>query len=447
MGLFSRKKKYKKGSTVRVIDIQASYPEGSKDYVIIESMLTGIPINVAVPGTTNAYRTYEAQVGETYRKYNGFADFGAQQLRTIIDLRIAFIAGEGISISCQDERTAAWIEMFLQKNELTGSALTNAVKGAEMAGQCLLLLKEGIWKDGSVYIKASRVPYVSRIPYRAVYSDILIRDKIIDIQIKKEGMWVSAGYSNFIYVRTGGDDTNSQGPVTKTGVVLTDIENYDRAIKDMRRNNHIFARVTPTFQTKDNSETKSLTDMLAKMKWKIGQAFIGTAKFAYESPEAGAYENLTAELVATIKTISSVTGVPVHWLGYVDLMSNRATAQTLYELIKNGTIIERILWQQGLYDMILKGQELYIDAGGEELSKLNYDFEVKLPLIDFSEFLERVKALNLAYGDAAISIDDYRNMLPGIDPLKTRRAIEKAEKEARAQLVKAGVPKLNVEGE
>jgi len=447
MGLFNRKKKYKKGLVKRIISIQASVPEGSKDYVIIESMLTGIPVNVSVPGTTNAYRTYEAQVGETYRKYNAFADFGSQQLRTIIDLRTAFIAGEGISISCQHERTAAWIETFLRRNELVGSGLTNAVKGAEMAGQCLFLLKEGIWRDGSIHIKVSRVPYVSRMPYKAVYSDVLIRDVIIDIQIKKDGMWVSAGYENFIYVRTGGDDTNSQGPVTKAGVVLTDIENYDRAIKDMRRNNHIFARVTPTFKTESDAETKALQTMLSKLKWKIGQAFIGKAKMAYESPETGAYENLTFEMVATIKTISSVTGVPVHWLGYVDLMSNRATAQTLYELIKNATVIERVLWQQALYDMILKGQELYIDAGGEELPRLNYDFEVKLPLIDFSEFLERVKALNLAYGDEAISIDDYRNMLPGIDPLKTRRAIEKAKKETENQLIKMGIPKLKEEGE
>jgi len=258
---------------------------------------------------------------------------------------------------------------------------------------------------------------------------------------------VSAGYGNFIYVRTGGDDTNSQGPVTKTGVVLTDIENYDRAIKDMRRNNHIFARVTPTFKTKDNKETISLMKSLADIKWTIGKAFIGSAIFGYESPETSAYENLTAELVATIKTISSVTGVPVHWLGYVDLMSNRATAQTLYELIKNATVIERVLWQQALYDMIAKGQELYIDAGGEGLSKLDHDFEVRLPLIDFSEFLERVKALNLAYGDEAISVDDYRNMLPGIDPLKTRRAIEKAKEEDGNQLVKKGVPIFKEEGE
>lgn len=444
--LFFRRKKAKRGLARKTISIQASYPEGSKEYVMIESMLTGIPVSVAIPGITNAYRTYEVQVAETYRKYNSFADFGSQQLRTIVDLRTAFIGGEGISISCQDERTAAWIEPFLRESEMTGANFVNAVKGAEMSGQSLFLLKRGLRRDGSVRIKISRVPYVSRVPYKVVYSDVLIRDRVADIQVKKEGMWVSSGFRNFIYIRTGGDDTNSQGPVTKVGVVLTDIENYDRAIKDMRRNNHIFARVTPTWEVGTDSEAKALIAKLAELRWKIGNAFIGKAKFDYKVPKTGAHENLTYELVATIKTISSTTGVPVHWLGYVDLMSNRATAQTLYELIKNATLIERVLWERSLYDMIVKGQELYIDAGGEGLSRLNYDFEVKLPLIDFSDFLDRVKALNLAFTDEAISIDDYRNMLPGIDPLKTRKAVEKSRKEDRDQLVKMGLPKIK-EGE
>lgn len=445
MKLFSRKKKIK-NLFKRVISIQAS-SEGAKDHVIIESMLTGIPINIAVPGITNAYRTFEIQVAETYRKYNSFADFGSQQLRTIIDLRTAFIGGEKISISCQNKRTANWIETFLRMNGLMGVNFVNAVKGAEMSGQCLFLLKEGIWRDGSIYIKVSRVPYTSKVPYKPVFSDTIIQDSIIDIQIKKEGVWISAGFKNFIYIRTGGDDANSKGPVTKTGVVLTDIENYDRAIKDMRRNNHIFARITPTWEVNTESEGKALISKLAELKWKIGQAFIGKAKFDYKTPKSGAHENLQAELVSTVKTISSVTGIPVHWLGYVDLMSNRATAQTLYELIKNATLIERVLWENGLYDMIIKGQELYIDAGGEGLSKLNYDFEVKLPLIDFSDFFERVKALNLAFTDEAISIDDYRNMLPGINPLKTRRAVEKSEKEVENKLVKMGLPGSKEEGE
>ena len=414
--------------------IQSTYSEGSRDYLMIESYLTGQRLNVSIPGTANAYSTYDSQVAETYRKYNSLASFGNQQTRAIIDLRTAFIAGEGISISCENEQTAAWIEDFLSKNLLDGPNFINAVKGSEIAGQALFILRESEWFNQEFYLKVLRVPYSIKIPYRPVYKDSVIRDEVMDMMIKKDGYWQSAGFKDFIYVRTGGDDANTQGPVTRTGIVLTDIENYDRAIKDMRRNNHIFARITPVFTTESDSETLNLKKQLEDLKWQIGEAFIGTAKFGYASPGTGAYENLESELVATIKTISSVTGIPVHWLGFVDLMSNRSTADTLYELIKNATILERQVWETSIYFLIVKAQELYIDGGGENLS-LNTDFEVRLPLIDFNEFLNRVKGLSLAFADSVISQDDYMHMLPGIDPLKTKRALVKEKEESEKEMM------------
>ena len=419
------------------IKIQAS--EGSSREVMIESMLTGRALNTSIPGTINAYTSYEGQVAETYRKYNSFASFGSQQTRAVVDLRTAFIAGEGISISCDDDPTAEWIEDFISKNGLDGKNFINAVKGSEMAGQSLLLPRPRSWMDGSMYIRVSRVPYVNTTPYRAIYKDPMLREEVEDIQIKRDGQWISLGFANYIYVQTGGDDTNTSGPVTKVGVALTDMENYDRAIKDMRRNNHIFARITPVFKTANADETKVLETKLNAMKWTIGTAFIGTAEFSYATPGSGAHENLEAELRSTIKTISSLTGVPVHWLGFVDLMSNRSTAETLYELIKNATINERVEWENAIYNLILKAQEMYIDAGGTELPRLNPNYQVALPLVDFDKFLERVRGMSLAYADRAVSIDDYRNAIPGIDPLKTKRAIEQEQENAKKDLIEVGV--------
>jgi len=322
---------------------------------------------------------------------------------------------------------------------LNGNNFINAVKGSEMAGQSLLLLRAKPWMGGSVYIKVSRVPYVPGTPYKPVYKDPLLREEVMDILVKRDGQWMSFGFANFIYVRTGGDDVNAEGPVTKIGVILTDIENYDRAIKDMRRNNHIFARITPVFETKSDTETTALQEKLNELRWQIGTAFIGTAKMKYETPQQGAHQNLETELTTTIKTISAVTGIPVHWLGFVDLMSNRSTAETLYELIKNATINERVEWENGTYNLILKAQELYINAGGTELPAINPNYQVTLPLLDFGNFLERVRGLSVAYSDEAISIDDYRNAIPGIDPMKTKKAIEQKQKEAEKELITMGV--------
>lgn len=431
-------------STIK--EIQATV-EGQVESMELESLLTGQRFNTSIPGTYNGYKNYVSQVRETYKKYNGRADFGVAQTRCIIDLRSAMISGEGISVVTEDEDLGEWIDKFLTENNLTGGPeLFKAVKGTEMAGQELLTLKEiKKPKENSIGIKVNRIGYRITKPFRAVYSDDIVSNiEPIGFEIKKkeDGKWEKLDLKDFVYVRTGGDDLNEYEPTTKTGVILTDLENYDRAIKDMRRNNHILARVTPVFNVESEPEAKSLVKKLNEMKWKIGQAFIGKAKFKYETPGSGAHDNLKAEMVATIKNISASTGVPVHWLGYVDLMSNRSTADSLFEMIKQHTINERNEWESALYQLIFKAQELYIDAGGTDI-KLNSNFQVKLPLLDYSGLLERVKALNIAYSDDAISIDDYMNMLPGINPYKTKKAIEEEEKkEVDSLLDKSNNPHL-----
>ena len=422
---------------VKEIKIQAM--EGQSHEVIIESMLTGRVLNTSVPGTVNAFTSYESQVRATYAKYNSRESFGNQQTRTVVDLRTAFIAGEGLSVVADKEQTKKWIKDFLFRNRLNGVSFINAVKGTEMAGQALFILKPTLWRDGSLYTKALRIPYTTKRAYKPVYVDDMVKDEVFDILVRKDGVWVSAGFSNFIYVRTGGDDVNDEGPVTKVGVVLTDLENYDRAIKDIRRLNHVLARVTPVFQTKNDTETTSITKQLNDSKWKIGTSYIGSAEFSYETPGEGAHRNLISELVSTVKTISGTTGVPVHWFGYVDLMSNRSTAESLYELIKNQTINERTEWESALYEMIVKAQELFIDSGGTGLS-LDLNFQVKLPLLNFGQFLERIRAYSLAYADTAISIDDYRNAIPGIDPAETEKAVEAERKEKEKLFIKTAIP-------
>ena len=436
-----------KRKPVKTIKIQAAKVEGYADPVVLESLITATRFNTSIPGTSNAYKLYENQTREIYKKYNGWADFGVAQVRAAIDIRTAFISGEGVSVSAENDATAKWIDDFLIKNNLRGERFTNAIKGTEMSGQTIIMMRPAEWFDGSLYVRTTRVPYSLERPYRATFKDPFIKEELEAIEFKVEGLWQKGSLGKFVYVRTGGDDFDTRGPTTKVGVVLTDCENYDRALKDMRRNNHILARITPHFKTTSSNESKSLRAKLNEMRWRIGQAFIGTADFKYVTPGQGAHENLETEMVSTIKTISSVTGIPVHWLGYVDLMSNRATADNLYEMVKHATISERVAWERAMFELIIKAQEVYINSGGTELPALDRKIQVTLPLIDFSQFKERVEALSLAYRDEAISMADYRGALPGIDPLVTERAVKAEQDEAINQLVKSGLPTMPTEGD
>lgn len=414
-------------------EIQAMRIEGGKSSLDITSLIEGVSSASQISGITNEYTTYDSQVSELYRKYNGEAEWGCAQTRALIDIRSAFLAGEGLSVSCSDPKTADWIDAYLKKNKLNGINFLRAVKGAELTGQCLFKNVRKVDDKGKAYIEARRVPYCKDYPlnYMPELPKGTLAFEDLKLYIKKDTKEKEIfNAANSVYIPIGGDDLLSKGPTPKLGMILSDLENYDRALKDMRRNNHVMARITPTFEVKTEREATALVAWLRNLKWKIGKAFIGSAKLEYKTPGNGAHENLKTELVATLKTISAVSGMPVHWLGYVDLMSNRSTADSLFEFINNATLFERRIWESSMYDLILMAQEMFIDAGGgKELPKVNPDFEIKVPLIDYTSFLERVRALSMAFGDGIISEDDYRSAIPGIDPTQTKRELEKQEKE------------------
>jgi len=406
--------------------------EGQKSQLDIESLLLASRSSFSIGGVNNSYTTYESQVREAYKKYNSEAEWGNQQFKSVADIRISFIAGEGVSVAAKNQTFIKWLNNFVKKNKAFGSMFFNSVIGAELTGKCLFTLRT----VPGEYPQIVRVPYSPDQPYEVVLSDFWDPSSVVDVVIKKGGKTESLGLPNFIYIRTGGDDIDINRTTAKCGAILNDAENYDRAVKDIRRLNHVLARITPIFQTKDEAETNKLANFLKKWKWKIGQTFVGTAKMTYETVGTGAHQNLKDELSTTIKNIASVTGVPVHWVGWTDLMSNRSTADSLYDTIGTATVRERTLFSEGIYDLIVKAQELYIDSGGTDINKVYTDFEVKIPVIDFSKFLETVRALSIAYNDDVISRSDYQNMIPGIDPLATEKALKAEQKEEEKKLVK-----------
>ena len=402
-------------------EIQAWTTEGLHGDVDISSLLFATGVSGSVPGTTNNYKTYTAQIAAIYRKYNGRDDYGNEQVRAIVDMRTGFLAAEGLNISCKNKQTRDWINNFLKFNKLKGAKFIDAIQGGEMSGQSLFKLSA---IDDN--IKAVRIGCSSKTPYQPIYEN---GELIHVVQKNKDGKQQIIAEENFVYVCLGGDDIQEYEPTTKVGLVLTSCDNYDRAIKDMRRINHIFARVTPVFKTEDAEERKRLQSALNNKTWKIGQAIITSADFDFAGPKTTAHENLTHELVASIKNITAVTGCPVHWLGYVDLMSNRSTADSLYEVLKNATTRERCRWENAFYELILKAMTMAIDDGIADI-KYDPDFSVKIPLLNMSNFVDLFKGLALGVNANLISEEDARNFIPGIDPIRTVQALEEQDQNA-----------------
>lgn len=414
--------------------IQASNVEGVTFEITMDSFLDGTALT-NVQGLNNDYKSFSKQVTDTYKKYNGDSDYGCPQVRTIIDTRSAFIAGELLSVTGDKltKKHGEFITKFLDKNKLTSTRLFSLTKRLEMVGKAFTFLNSGK-KDEDL------------IPYFGVYNENNLFVELEDhyfpegkrkyYALKEGGSLENKEEIKVKYpvlIVTGGTGDNLNNTTTKVGLVLNECDNYDRAGKNIREINQNAARVTPTFKTTDRSETSQLINWLkggGKGKpWKRTDAFVGTADLNYKSPTNTSVTMLLDEQKTLIKTITGATGVPVHWFGHVDMMSNRATAEELYQFVYNSTRNEVLAIEASFKEILINAQKMYIDeTGGDLISTVVEDIQVKLPLIDFGRFRDMIMSYSQLYNDEAISLETYRNNVPGIDPIFEAMMDKKKEK-------------------
>ena len=125
-----------------------------------------------------------------------------------------------------------------------------------------------------------------------------------------------------------------------------------------------------------------------KTNWTIGKGIALVGDVKYLTPGLEALESLRGEMSLNIKLVSAIMGVPVHWLGWTDLMSNRATAETLSELV-------------------------------ETLTK-----EIRLKVIEFiSEIIRKAMLKSREFGDLENDVDDYEIDLPQVTAEKIKELI------------------------
>jgi hypothetical protein len=367
----------------------------------------------------NNYTSYDLQVKAIDDKYNCTADYGSTLTRAVIDTRTAFICGSGLSFTAKNEATKEFIEIFLKHNELTGTNLINLVQGGEKEGKQLIILKPN---------RKEQVYETRQFSYNTNHYTVNTKDddytEIVNITYSDDlGNDYTISIDKSVYVKLGGSENNINITPPRIANVLTQIDNYERALYDLRENNHLFGFTTPHIKTQTQNDAKAIQQQLSASKWKIGDAFVGTADFAFVSPTTGASDTLKEEMSLNLKLISGNTGIPVHWLGWTDLMSNRAVAEELLEFVNVSTKKERLIWEMKMKELIIKAMILSVDAGFEG-AVYDTDFEVFLPFVS----LQQVKALSETWlplqQSGVISMASFRNMIPNVDPEKEEDLME-----------------------
>ena len=215
---------------------------------------------------------------------------------------------------------------------------------------------------------------------------------------------------------------------------LTQIDRLDKALRDLREINHLYAAPTPDFEVEDSKQVDSLLAKLKKINWKIVKALVHTGTFTMKGVDSGGNDNLIKEIELLLKMISGATGIPIHFLGLLDLLKNRATGDNTRELVMAVTARERLIWKGAYEELITKSMNMFNDNNYKQISQGWLDptkLSVDIPIITQEHYDRIEKVLIPASMGGIISKEHTASQIPGVDmELEAERKIEREKEEA-----------------
>lgn len=424
--------------------------------LLVDNILTLTEVSTKYVG--NDYRDYETGVKAIAEKYNGTAEWGCVQTGTIIDLRAAFILGEGIKVvhrtptRAEAEDEIEWANDFLEYNALDAEMAQELAKETEIEGKMALRL---FWEPDP-FRGWEGMPSVRFISWTA--KRYKVETDPNDYLWYKALKWDATGTSpagnvpeaEFVYKKFGGRMNEPNTAQPKILKCLTEIDRLDKALRDLREINHLFASPTPDFECATAQDAKALLSWLENTNWKFGKAIAHIGRFSMKGPDASGVANLIAEIETTTKMISGTTGVPIHYLGLLDLLRNRATGDNTRELVMAATTRERAIWVGAFEELLEKAMAMFNAKTGREQKSTKLDFEkigVEIPLISQDHWANLQNVLIPAFTAGIVSKEFVASQIPGVDIDDEAARSEAAEESelaaAKAELYRMRKERLN----
>lgn len=398
--------------------------------------------------TGNRYKTYDAAVAEAANKYVGNADYGVLQVGNIVDLRAAYIVGQGIKVSrnAPNGETAdaefAFAERFIKTNSLDHELPQDLAKEAEIEGKTLLKLFPRPGKDDAgadtVDIILRWVSWCSnKYKVNVDKEDYL---KVTDVTWEPAGApKVTLPQEKCVYKRFAGrlDIPNDTRP--RVAKCLTQIENLDMALRDWRQINKLFSAPVPDFKCDDAKQASAVNAELEKVNWKAGKAFAHTGVFTYVQPSGAGQEALESEIITLMKLISGTTGVPINFLGAPELTTKMGSdSQALLDLISMSTSKEREIWRGAYQELIEKAMLMWNDETHKTLLNPKL-IKVELPVVTEAQW-ERITSIWLQARTAGeITSKTFLSQFPGLNVEEELEALEKEKAENMERFANAGL--------
>ena len=389
----------------------------------------------------NEYRTYETAVKAIEDKYVGSAEWGCVLTGSIIDLRAAFTIGQGIRITTAEDTTErkarAELEFandFFEYNKLDQEMPVELAKEAEIEGKIALKIKleeAKDFKDGK-YEKMVSVRFISWLEtgYEVkTPKDDYMNYSSLTWQPKSDAKKEVLDPKEFVYNKFGGRISKPNQAQPKVMKCLTQIDDVSKALRDWREINHIFAMPIFDIECDDADSVADADKAMNAYRMNIKKAFIhAKSKLSILGPDMSGIDSLSKEIIDKIKIISGTTGIPVHFLGLLDLLKNRATGESTRELVNAGTEKERVIWKGTYKELLEKAFTMYTED--MQLTKLDASkLDIEIPVVTEEQWIHIEKVLLPLYLASAISIDYLLSQVPNVDASKELQRLGKAEKD------------------
>lgn len=405
----------------------------------------------------NAYTNYGTAVVAIEQKYNATADWGVVLTGNIIDLRAAFIIGNGLKIrptvnKSKSKKELEWAEDFMAYNKLDRELIVELAKEAEIEGKIAIKLEMEDAKGWRDYEKMVSIRFISWTDIKYLIEpapgDYMNYEKlswktstktIADKTVVLEGGSLEA--PKFVYNKFGGrlyDPNQAQPKIMKC---LTQIDDIDKALRDWREINNLFAAPVPDAECETEEAATQMAERTKDFNFKIKKMLIhAQSTFDFKGPKMEGVDSLEKEIIMKMKIVSGTTSIPIHYLGLLDLLKNRATGENTREMVNAGTSKERIIWIGTYAEVIEKAMILWNNAVNKKKSdqrKLDPEkIRVDIPVYT-SEQWEHIEKVLLPMNLAdRLSIEHLLSQVPDLDVDEELERQEK-EEETDAERLKA----------
>jgi hypothetical protein len=392
----------------------------------------------------NPYNTRKAMITEIGKKFHGIADCGNIIAQRVINLRVAFSVPNRLflmqnpNFKGSDEevkKCKEYLNSFMEFNGLDTNLPKDLAKEGELEGQVLV---KYVWdskrKVAEIeYYPWSEIGYITKTEPGNTVKLANRRRKITGSVEGKEFTMDSDGYNSFIAFN---DKLFKDIGYPTLGPILKTIENIEADMWAWRNLNHLFAHPTPHFKCENKESADAINNLLQTLGWKIGNAIATSSDFTLVGPTGQEATMLMNAVTTSAKIISAHTGIGIHFLGFANVMSNRATADSMGEPTEIVLHAEISSWRAFYKDMFKKVIRMRNTKLNGNLSE-DAVIPVLVPLTD-----RQWQVVREIYGPLAekglISKDTLWSRIPDVDPDAEREKLEEQEKKSAEKNKAAG---------